>query len=106
MFEKIAERKIREAMERGEFDDLPGKGEPIDLSDYFSVPEDLRVGYSLLKQNGFVPDEVRLLREIEAARAQMEACDDAGRARALARLVNDKQLHLDMLRERAQRRRR
>jgi hypothetical protein len=106
MFEKIAERKIREAMERGEFDNLPGKGEPIDLSDYFSVPEDLRVGYSLLKQNGFVPDEVRLLREIEAARAEMEACDDADRARALARLVNDKQLHLDTLREHARRRRR
>lgn len=106
MFEKIAERKIREAMERGEFDNLPGKGEPIDLSDYFSVPEDLRVGYSLLKQNGFVPDEVRLLREIEAARAEMDACDDADRARTLARLVNDKQLHLDTLREHARRRRR
>jgi hypothetical protein len=27
--ESIADRKIREAMERGEFDDLPGKGQPI-----------------------------------------------------------------------------
>jgi Domain of unknown function (DUF1992) len=27
----IAERRIQEAIERGEFDDLPGKGKPLDL---------------------------------------------------------------------------
>ncbi len=31
--ETVAERKVREAMERGEFDDLPGQGKPLDLSD-------------------------------------------------------------------------
>ncbi|HEY0238349.1 MAG TPA: DUF1992 domain-containing protein [Friedmanniella sp.] len=31
--ESIAERKIREAMERGEFDDLPGQGQPLNLDD-------------------------------------------------------------------------
>lgn len=31
--ESIAERKIREAMERGEFDDLPGQGKPLKLGD-------------------------------------------------------------------------
>lgn len=31
--ESIAERKIREAMERGEFDDLPGQGKPLKLDD-------------------------------------------------------------------------
>ena len=31
--ESIAERKIREAMDRGEFDDLPGQGEPLKLDD-------------------------------------------------------------------------
>ena len=33
-FDKSIEAIIREAMERGEFDDLPGKGKPIDLSAY------------------------------------------------------------------------
>lgn len=28
-FESVVERRIREAMERGEFDDLPGTGEPL-----------------------------------------------------------------------------
>jgi hypothetical protein len=41
---KIAEARIREAMERGEFDDLPGKGRPLVLEDLSRVPEDLRSG--------------------------------------------------------------
>jgi len=28
-FESLAERRIREAAERGEFDDLPGSGQPL-----------------------------------------------------------------------------
>ncbi|MCK8612346.1 J-domain-containing protein [Gordonia sp. C13] len=32
-FESRVERMIREAAERGEFDDLPGAGKPLDLSD-------------------------------------------------------------------------
>ena len=32
-WESLIDKKIREAMERGEFDNLTGKGEPIDLSE-------------------------------------------------------------------------
>lgn len=32
-YESLAERRIREAQERGEFDDLPGAGKPLDLGD-------------------------------------------------------------------------
>ena len=31
--ESVAERKVREAMERGEFDDLPGQGKPLNLDE-------------------------------------------------------------------------
>jgi hypothetical protein len=31
--ESLVERQIREARERGDFDDLPGRGQPLDLSD-------------------------------------------------------------------------
>jgi hypothetical protein len=31
--ETLVEKRIREAMEKGEFDNLPGKGEPLDLSE-------------------------------------------------------------------------
>ncbi|MBW1766097.1 MAG: DUF1992 domain-containing protein, partial [Deltaproteobacteria bacterium] len=32
-YKKIVERKIKEAEERGEFDNLPGQGKPLDLDD-------------------------------------------------------------------------
>ena len=40
---KIAEQRIREAMERGEFDHLPCHGKPIKLDDLAGVPEHLRM---------------------------------------------------------------
>ena len=45
---KIAEQRIREAMERGEFDNLPFHGKPINLDDLVGVPEHLRMGYKIL----------------------------------------------------------
>lgn len=32
-FESTADRLVREAMERGEFDDLPGAGRPLEMTD-------------------------------------------------------------------------
>lgn len=106
MFEKIAEKKIREAMARGEFDDLPGKGKPIDMSAYFAVPEHLRAAYSLLKQNGFVPEEVAVLKEIDAIRDELGACRDDERRVRLSALLDKKLLHLEELKEHARRARR
>ena len=38
------EELIKNAMARGEFDNLPGKGQPLDLSAHFAAPEDVRMG--------------------------------------------------------------
>ena len=58
MFDQIAERKIAEAIARGELDELPGAGRPLDLDDDRLVPEDLRMAYRVLKNAGFVPQEI------------------------------------------------
>ncbi len=50
-----------------------GAGKPIDLADYFATPEELRVGYALLKSNGFCPAEVGLLRQIRELESRLEA---------------------------------
>lgn len=68
MFDLIAERKIAEALARGELDDLPGAGRPLELDDDALVPEELRAAYRILKNAGFVPPEVEALRNI----AQLE----------------------------------
>ena len=64
MLEFIAERRIAEAVSRGDFDDLPGAGQPLDLTEDALVPEELRVAYRILKNAGFVPPEVEALNEI------------------------------------------
>ncbi len=66
MLDFLAEKKLLEAVSRGEFDDLPGAGRPLDLDDDALVPEDLRLAYRMLKNAGFVPPEVEALNEIAA----------------------------------------
>src|SRR3982751_5627384 len=64
MFEAIAEKKIAEAIARGELDDLPGAGKPLELDDDAHIPEDLRVAYRILKNAGYAPPEAQNLREV------------------------------------------
>jgi Domain of unknown function (DUF1992) len=66
MLEFLAERKIAEAVAKGELDDLPGAGRPLELDDDALVPEELRLAYRILKNAGFVPPEVEALNEIAA----------------------------------------
>ena len=75
-----AEERISGAVETGELE-FPEelRGKPLDLSDYFSTPEDLRMGYSVLKSNGFVPLQVDLLREINALEKASETEADPER---------------------------
>ncbi len=52
----IAEERIREALERGEFDNLPGAGLPLDLADDVQVSPELRMAYTLLKNAGYLAE--------------------------------------------------
>jgi Domain of unknown function (DUF1992) len=56
--ELIAERKIAEAVARGEFDGLPGAGKPLDLAEDPLVPEDQRMANRILRNAGYAPREV------------------------------------------------
>ena len=64
MLDFLAEQRIAEAVSRGDFDDLPGAGRPLELDDDALIPEDLRLAYRILKNAGFVPPEVEAVNEI------------------------------------------
>ena len=64
-FDKIVEERIQQAQREGEFDDLPGSGAPIPLEEDFTVPEDLRIAYKVLKNAGFLPEEIAIKKEIQ-----------------------------------------
>lgn len=63
LLDQWAERHITDAQRRGEFDNLPGQGEPLVLDDDSAVPEELRSGYRLLKNAGCLPPELEQRKE-------------------------------------------
>ncbi len=76
ILDKIAEEKIREAMDRGEFDNLEGKGRPLKLEDDSHLPPDIRMAYKILKNAGCLPPEVQLRKEIHSTRQLLAGIQD------------------------------
>ena len=103
--EKFIEKKIRQAIDEGEFDNLKGAGKPLNLDAYFNTPEDIRLGYTLLKNNDFVPEEVELLKEIGVLREKLEACGNDAEKQILTGKLNEKSLALTLILERNKRKR-
>ena len=72
-FESLTEKMLREAIENGEFDDLPGKGEPIDLRENPFEDPDLRTVHRLLRNAGFAPAWIEERKDIDAELASAQA---------------------------------
>src|SRR5882672_4866107 len=96
---KIAEQRIREAMERGEFDNLPLHGKPIKLDDLVGVPEHLRMGYKILKNAGVLPEEMQLKKEMVSLKNLLDACYDETERQTLQQKMNEKMLRYTMMME-------
>jgi hypothetical protein len=101
--EKALEEQIQRAMSEGKFDNLKGAGKPLNLDDYFATPEDIRAGYTLLKNNDFVPPEIELLKEIGILREKIKLSADAAERKALTKTLNEKSLALTFILERNKR---
>lgn len=97
---KIAEQRIREAIERGEFDNLASHGKPLKLEDLSGVPEHLRMGYKILKDAGVLPPEMQLKKEILALQDLLKACYDEDERCSMHHKLNEQTLRYNMLMER------
>jgi len=76
LLDRIAEQRIQEAESRGEFNDLPGAGQPLQIEeDNPFIPAELRTAYRLLKNAGYLPEEVCLLRDIREAEQLLLAAE-------------------------------
>ena len=76
--ERLAEERIRDAIQRGEFDNLPGRGKPLDLEDDRHIPDDLRLAYKVLKNANCLPPELELKKEISKAEELLGSMADEG----------------------------
>jgi len=95
-FDKLVEEKIKEAQARGEFDNLSGKGKPIDLSAYFETPEEICVAQSVLKNGGFTSREVELLNEIAELKHVLASLVDEKKKKGIQKQIQEKQIELSV----------
>jgi hypothetical protein len=100
---KSIDEIIRAAMERGEFNNLPNEGKKLNLNDYFDTPEDVRLGYSVLKNGDFVPEEVQMLKEIAAIKEKLASTTDELLRKKLFKDIEDRRLKYNLLMERFKR---
>jgi len=94
--QKNIDEKIEEAIAKGEFDNLPGKGKPLDLDAYFATPENLRMGYSILKNANIIPEEIELLRQIEALKKSLDSSTTPTEKEALRQQLSEKLTNFDL----------
>lgn len=104
--DKIVEELIKEAQARGEFDNLPGKGKPIDLTEYFEIPEEVRVAQALLKNAGMTSREVELLKEIAELKQILPRVMDEKKQQEIQKQIQEKQIEFSLMMERQKRQRR
>lgn len=99
-FDEIVEAMIREAQERGEFDNLPGKGKPIDLSAYFETPEEIRMAQSVLKNAGMTSPQVLLMKEIAELRQILPSLAEGMKKQEIRKQIQQKQIEFNLMMER------
>ena len=88
-FEKIAEERIKEAMEQGAFDDLDGAGQPLSAEDFgVKLAPEVRMAYKILKNADILPVEIETLKEIERIEALLPGIDDENEHHQHVRRMN------------------
>ena len=88
---RLADRRIEDAMREGKFDNLPGAGQPLDLEP-MPAEENARLMWwaiKLLRQNDFIPDEVRWHKALDRLRETLNTLTDEKQLSLLVQQIND-----------------
>lgn len=96
-FARVAEERIREAQREGAFDNLPGKGKPLELEDQSLIPEELRMSYHILKNAHVLPPEAELRKDIQTLQDLLKYVEDESERKAMAKEIEWKMIRLDLL---------
>ena len=100
-FAKIVEERIRNAQRKGEFDNLEGSGEPLDLLNDQTVAEELRIAYKILKNADCLPPEIELKNEIRQTEELLGAMSETTQKYKAIKKLNFLIMKLNTLRSTA-----
>ncbi|MFH1487822.1 MAG: DnaJ family domain-containing protein [Pseudomonadota bacterium] len=93
---KLVEQRIKEAQEKGDFDNLPGEGKPLKLDDDGHLPEDLRIAYKILKNADCLPPEIETMKEIRQMEDLLEGLTEEREKYKLIKKINYKIMKLNI----------
>ena len=88
---RLAEQRIEEAMREGKSDNLPGRGQALDLEP-MPAEENARLAWwciRLLKQNDVTPEEVRWRKRIDLLEGALSRADSESHLLKLVEQIND-----------------
>lgn len=90
----IAENKIREAMEKGDFDNLYGQGKPIDFNADAHIPAEYRMAHKILQNSGFETTDADLVKQIQSLKQEAESTRTDSATSAIAKIIKRKEAEL------------
>jgi hypothetical protein len=96
-YDRIVEERIRAAQQNGEFDNLPGRGQPLPLEDDSHIPEDLRIAYKILKNADCLPPEIQEKKEIRQMEEILASIPDEKERYKLIKKINYKIMKLNVM---------
>ncbi|HEY7091239.1 MAG TPA: DUF1992 domain-containing protein [Tepidisphaeraceae bacterium] len=87
---RLADRRIEEAMKEGKFDNLPGRGKPLDLEPMPAEEEARLLWWALriMRSNDVVPDEVRWRKMIDTLKEELLQTRNEKRVKVLVTQIN------------------
>jgi hypothetical protein len=96
---RLADRRIEDAMKEGKFDNLAGKGKPLNLEP-IPAEENARLMWwalRILRNNDVTPDEVRYRKAIETLKLELEVVRDQRKLKMLVAQINAMVMRLNTL---------
>jgi len=100
---KLAEQRITEAIENGDFEHLPGRGQPLKFDDCRNVSPELRAAYKILKNSGVLPEEMGLRKELAVLEKLIAQSKNREEMVALQKKLRDKTLQYSILMDKRKR---
>lgn len=99
-WDRLIERRILKARAEGQLEGLPGEGAPLpDRAGDTMVDPGLAAGYRIMAENGVLPEEFHLRKEIAAVKAELQTLTDPDARKAAMARFADLQMRLSIAEE-------
>ncbi len=69
----LIDEQIKDAMQKGQFADLPGTGKPLKLDNDAHTPENMRMAHKLMRDNAITPEWMTHGKELDETRDKLLA---------------------------------